>query len=114
MGISIAVIEVLSFVFWLFDQSMSAKRIVEVATIVLNHPNEPTTDVEESKSKHGWLRTYVSKWTGQHASAPASTITLVEYIITFFGTFAGVILLAAIHYRLLTQYVYACFLYSTN
>lgn len=93
---------------------MSAKRIVEVATIFLNNQNETTTDVEESKPKHGWLRTYFSKWTGQHMPAPASTITLVECIITFFGAFVGVLLLTAIHYRLLAKYVYGCFLYSLN
>lgn len=84
---------------------MSAKRIIEVATIALNDRNETTADVEESKPKHGWLRTYFSKWTGQHMSSPASSITLIECIITFFGTFVGVALLTAIHYRLLTQYV---------
>lgn len=83
---------------------MSVSRIIEVATVVLQDRNE-TTNVEESKPRHRWLRTYFSKWTGQHITAPLSSVTISDYIVAFFGTCIGVGILSAINYHLLAKYV---------
>lgn len=51
-----------------------------------------------------WFGTYFSKWTGQHQTSPPA-VSVVDCLITFFGTIISISILTAIHYRLLARYV---------
>jgi len=84
----------------------------EMTIVVLNDPNEMTTNVEVPKRRLRRLRTYFSKWTGQHMTASPPPAILSDCIITFIGTFLGVGILGAIHYRLLVTYDMAFFIAS--
>jgi hypothetical protein len=48
------------------------------------------------------VKKYFQKWFGQHQSSESS-IHLFEYLITFIGTFIGLGIISAIHYRLLAK-----------
>lgn len=86
---------------------MSTPQTIEVSTIFVNDRNEPTTtttkNIKKSNSIYRWIRTYFSKWTGQHSTIPPVSVTILECIIVFIATFVGIGLLSAIHYRLLAR-----------
>jgi hypothetical protein len=54
------------------------------------------------RKKSQSIRKYFEKWSGQHKSTESS-IQLVEYIITFIGTFIGLGIISFVHYRILSE-----------
>lgn len=94
---------------------MSTSRSIDVATIEVHDSNDRTISTTRNSEKFNfvcrWLRTYFSKWTGQHSEKTSSPLKLSELIVSFVGTLIGVGFLSVIHYRLLSQYVSSSFYY---
>lgn len=70
--------------------------------ITFNDREHTPKKVGMIKRSYQWLRTYFSKWTGQHKALPAPP-PLFDSVVGLFSTFIGITILAVVHYRLLTK-----------
>ncbi|CAM2700643.1 unnamed protein product [Rotaria socialis] len=90
---------------------MSALPAKSVTKIVVGDQNDTTMNTKTSKSKCQWLRTYFSKWTGQHTALPPSA-TFFDCVVGFVSAFVSITILAVVHYRLLTSHDLVLFIAS--